>query len=242
MKLNRGSVLHSLILCQFLRALTDFLTALQCSHCLIQDPKFSKSVIKHTLEIVPLHLLSKLLLNFRNHFVLDLLLESISQFSLRQEQTKASWRSVTGYKVVSASKFTVNSPAAILFITHARADTSGALSDSILRCGGKRCTKAKRQKATETNTPVADLHSKILDASPGPIFFISGGFRGRPRRASPLRPKIFSISCSFSQILAKSYVGAPLEGWRPLLRGLLDLPLFIKESLHTLPGSATVPV
>ena len=41
----------------------------------------------------------------------------------------------------------------------------------------------------------------------------------------PLRPKIFSISCSFSQNLAKSYVGAPLKGWRPLLRGILDPPL-----------------
>ena len=50
---------------------------------------------------------------------------------------------------------------------------------------------------------------------------------GRTRRAkySPLRPKIFSISCSFSQNLAKSYVGAPPEGWRPLLRGILDPPL-----------------
>ena len=36
---------------------------------------------------------------------------------------------------------------------------------------------------------------------------------------------ILFISCSFSQNLAKSYVGAPLEGWRPLLRGILDLPL-----------------
>ena len=32
---------------------------------------------------------------------------------------------------------------------------------------------------------------------------------------TPPRPKIFSISCSFSQNLAKSYVGAPLNGWRP---------------------------
>ena len=49
---------------------------------------------------------------------------------------------------------------------------------------------------------------------------------GRARRAPLLRPKIFSISCSFSQNLAKSYVGAPLEGWRPLLRGILDPPLY----------------
>ena len=42
----------------------------------------------------------------------------------------------------------------------------------------------------------------------------SGGFRG------PLRPKMLSISCSFSQNLAKSYVGAPSygESWiRPWL-------------------------
>ena len=50
----------------------------------------------------------------------------------------------------------------------------------------------------------------------------SGGFRGGAPGASPPRPKIFSISCSFSQNLVKSYVGAPLEGWRPLLRGILD--------------------
>ena len=49
---------------------------------------------------------------------------------------------------------------------------------------------------------------------------------GRTRRPpSPVRPNIFSISCSFSQNLAKSYVGAPLEDWRPLLRGILDPPL-----------------
>ena len=32
---------------------------------------------------------------------------------------------------------------------------------------------------------------------------------GHSRRAPPLRAKIFLISCSFSQNLAKSYVGAP---------------------------------
>ena len=39
--------------------------------------------------------------------------------------------------------------------------------------------------------PVVDLHSKILDAPP-------------PRGA-----QILSISCSFWEFLAKSYVGAP---------------------------------
>ena len=42
----------------------------------------------------------------------------------------------------------------------------------------------------------------------------------------PLRTKIFLISCSFSENLANLYAGAPLlEGWRPLLRGILDPPL-----------------
>ena len=48
-------------------------------------------------------------------------------------------------------------------------------------------------------------------------YLFSGGFRGAPPARAPLRPKIFSISCSFSQNLAKSC-------WRPLLRGILDPP------------------
>ena len=47
-----------------------------------------------------------------------------------------------------------------------------------------------------------------------------------PAPPSP-QPKIFSISCSFSENLEKSYVGDPLEGWRPLLRGILDPPLYM---------------
>ena len=41
------------------------------------------------------------------------------------------------------------------------------------------------------------------------------------------RSKIFSISCSFSQNLAKIYMSAlPLpQRWRPLLREILDPPL-----------------
>ena len=55
---------------------------------------------------------------------------------------------------------------------------------------------------------MADLHSKILDAPPPP------------------RVQILSISCSFWEILAKSYVGAsPLGSWRPHLREILDPPL-----------------
>ena len=54
----------------------------------------------------------------------------------------------------------------------------------------------------------------------------SGGFRRGASSAPPLRPKIFSISCSFSENLTKSYVGAPTpEGRRPLLQGILDPPL-----------------
>ena len=55
---------------------------------------------------------------------------------------------------------------------------------------------------------MADLHSKILDARP------------------PLGAQILSISCSFWENLAKSYVGAPPPGsWRPLLGEILDPPL-----------------
>ena len=43
----------------------------------------------------------------------------------------------------------------------------------------------------------------------------SGRFRGGAPGMPPLWPKIFSISCSFSQNLAKSYVGAPPGGLVP---------------------------
>ena len=55
--------------------------------------------------------------------------------------------------------------------------------------------------------PVADLHSKILEPPP-------------PRGA-----QILSISCSFWEFLAKSYVGAPLGSSRPHLWEILDPPL-----------------
>ena len=54
---------------------------------------------------------------------------------------------------------------------------------------------------------MADLHSKILDAPP-PV-------------------QILSISCSFRENLAKSYVGVPPESWCPLLGEILDPPLLI---------------
>ena len=45
--------------------------------------------------------------------------------------------------------------------------------------------------------------------------FITGCSGESKRGAPPLRPKIFSISCSFWERFAKSYVGAPSywESW-----------------------------
>ena len=69
---------------------------------------------------------------------------------------------------------------------------------------------------------------KMIDSNRAALLgIISGGSKGGAPGARPPRPKIFSISCSFSEKLAKSYVGAPLEGWRPLLQGILDPPLII---------------
>ena len=56
----------------------------------------------------------------------------------------------------------------------------------------------------------------------------SGGSKGGRRgRAPPTPPgvQIRSISCSFWEILAKSYVGTPPGSWRPLLGEILDPPL-----------------
>ena len=57
--------------------------------------------------------------------------------------------------------------------------------------------------------------------------------RGRAP-GTPLRTKIFLITCSVWENLANLLVGAPLlEGWRPLLRGIVDPPLqniYIQES------------
>ena len=49
----------------------------------------------------------------------------------------------------------------------------------------------------------------------------SDGSKGGARDA----PQILSISCIFGEILAKSYVGAPLGSWCPLLGEILDPPL-----------------
>ena len=52
---------------------------------------------------------------------------------------------------------------------------------------------------------------------------------------STLGVQILSISCSFWENLAKSYVGAPPGSWRPLLGEILDPPLNVK---HMYPQSA----
>ena len=49
-----------------------------------------------------------------------------------------------------------------------------------------------------------------FEFSTSPVADLGGGAPGA--RPLPLRPKIFSISCSFSQNLAKSYVGVPPPG------------------------------
>ena len=54
----------------------------------------------------------------------------------------------------------------------------------------------------------------------------SGGSKGGARDARPLGAQILSISCSFWENMAKSYVGTPPPGsWRPLLGKILDPPL-----------------
>ena len=52
---------------------------------------------------------------------------------------------------------------------------------------------------------------------------IQGGGGSSPGAHPPLQTKIFLISCSLSENMANLYAGALiLEGWRPLLRGILD--------------------
>ena len=45
----------------------------------------------------------------------------------------------------------------------------------------------------------------------------SAGSKGGARDACPPGAQILSISCSFGENLAKSFVGAPLGSWRPHL-------------------------
>ena len=54
----------------------------------------------------------------------------------------------------------------------------------------------------------------------------SGRSKGGCSRCMPPWTKIFLISCSFLENLANLYAAAPLlEGWHPLLWGVLDPPL-----------------
>ena len=49
--------------------------------------------------------------------------------------------------------------------------------------------------------------------------------RGAQGMHAPMGAQILSISCSFWENMAKSYVGAPLWSWYPLLVEILDPPL-----------------
>ena len=89
----------------------------------------------------------------------------------------------------------------------------GVVSQHALRQTPPPCEQNHRHMS------VADLHSKILDTRPPPV-------------------QILSISCSFWENLAKSYVGAPPPppppppgSWRPLLGEILDPPLHVKHNL-----------
>ena len=48
---------------------------------------------------------------------------------------------------------------------------------------------------------------------------------------TPPGAQILSISCSFWENLTKTYVGAPLGSWRPILGEILDLPLILIVSI-----------
>ena len=56
--------------------------------------------------------------------------------------------------------------------------------------------------------------------------------RRMPPARAPLYSNLFLISCSFWEILTKSYVVAPLKGQRPLLQRILDLPWLVNTSVN----------
>ena len=61
---------------------------------------------------------------------------------------------------------------------------------------------------------IKELNISIMDKVYGEnLVLTSGGSKGGSRNAPP--GQILSISCSFWENLAKSYIGAPLESWRP---------------------------
>ena len=71
-----------------------------------------------------------------------------------------------------------------------------------------------------------------MRGSSGPTHMVDvfeDGSLADPRRrhalgARPLRPNVFLISCSFSEILANRMLARPLEGWRPSYEEYLDPP------------------
>ena len=66
--------------------------------------------------------------------------------------------------------------------------------------------------------------------------YVSGRSKGGepPARATPLQPKIFSISYRFLENCGKIIGWRPLlEGWRPLLRGILDPPLYFEPIIFS---------
>ena len=89
------------------------------------------------------------------------------------------------------------------------------LLPTTIRLGHRKCGSETVNIFTCGHTPVADLHTKVLDVSPPP------------------RVQILSISFSFWEHLVTSYVGGPMKGWHPHLGEILDSPL------HTLRYSQT---
>ena len=57
-------------------------------------------------------------------------------------------------------------------------------------------------------------------------------------RPPPPGVQILSISCSFWENLAKSYVGAPPGSWRPLLGEILDPPLSMINPFYDTKGNS----
>ena len=54
---------------------------------------------------------------------------------------------------------------------------------------------------------------------------ISGGFRGGPGARRPYGPKFSQFHAVFCKIWQNCMLAPPLEGWRPLIWGILDSPL-----------------
>ena len=88
---------------------------------------------------------------------------------------------------------------------------TGSGSCSIPKLNGFSRTTTAVDQITDQN-PATIGGGHISFHSFALIYIHSGGSKGRrPRRAPPLRTKIFLISCSFWENLANVYVGAPQE-------------------------------